>query len=152
MWLSVHLEVGGYVHGYEAFCRHDGGFQKLSSVHGGSLAIFIPPLYQQLFLQAEQLDGVDLNVHVLTTGFWPTQSAAKCNLPPEIIKCCEVFKKYYLSNHNGRRLTWQTNMVCLMHCFSQLDRPYPFLLREQATLGLCSKENVTNCLYQHIKW
>jgi len=59
---------------------------------------------------AEQLDGVDLNVHVLTTGFWPTQSAAKCNLPPEIIKCCEVFKKYYLSNHNGRRLTWQTNM------------------------------------------
>ena len=61
--------------------------------------------------QAEALGGVDLNVHVLTTGFWPTQSAAKCNLPPEIIKCCEVFKKYYLSNHNGRRLTWQTNMV-----------------------------------------
>jgi cullin 3 len=59
---------------------------------------------------ADALDGVDLNVHVLTTGFWPTQSAAKCNLPPEIIKCCEVFKKYYLSNHNGRRLTWQTNM------------------------------------------
>lgn len=58
----------------------------------------------------DSLDGVDLNVYVLTTGFWPTQSAAKCNLPPEMIKCCEVFKKYYLSNHNGRRLTWQTNM------------------------------------------
>lgn len=30
------------------------------------------------------LHGVDLSVHVLTTGFWPTQAAAKCNLPPEV--------------------------------------------------------------------
>jgi len=56
------------------------------------------------------LDGIDLNVYVLTTGFWPTQSTANCILPGEILKCCEVFKKYYLSNHNGRRITWQTNM------------------------------------------
>jgi cullin 3 len=56
------------------------------------------------------LGGVDLSVNVLTTGFWPTQSTAKCNLPVEILKCCEVFKKFYLSNHNGRRLTWQINM------------------------------------------
>lgn len=47
---------------------------------------------------------------MLTTGFWPTQSTAKCNLPPDVVKCCDIFQKYYLSNHNGRRLTWQTNM------------------------------------------
>jgi cullin 3 len=56
------------------------------------------------------LNGIELNVYVLTTGSWPTQTPAKCNLPNEIINCCEVFKKFYLSNHNGRRLTWQTNM------------------------------------------
>jgi len=56
------------------------------------------------------LNGIELNVYVLTTGFWPTQTPTKCNLPNEIINCCAVFKKYYLSNHNGRRLTWQTNM------------------------------------------
>lgn len=61
-------------------------------------------------LEGNPLGGVDLAVYVLTTGFWPTQSAAKCNLPSEILSCCEVFKKYYLSNHSGRRLTWQTNM------------------------------------------
>jgi cullin 3 len=61
-------------------------------------------------LEANPLKGMELNVQVLTTGFWPTQSAAKCSLPPEIMKCCEVFQKYYLSNHNGRRLTWQTTM------------------------------------------
>jgi len=56
------------------------------------------------------LSGVDLNVHVLTTGFWPTQSASKCNLPPEILSCCETFKKFYTEKHSARRLTWQTNM------------------------------------------
>jgi cullin 3 len=61
-------------------------------------------------LDPNPLKGMELNVQVLTTGFWPTQSAAKCTLPPEIVKCCEVFQKYYLSNHNGRRLTWQTTM------------------------------------------
>ncbi|KAM9960053.1 hypothetical protein ACTFIW_007286 [Dictyostelium discoideum] len=53
---------------------------------------------------------IDLNVHVLTTGFWPTQNTANCNLPREILLCCEAFKSYYLSNHNGRLLLWQTNM------------------------------------------
>eukprot|EP01118_Nematostelium_gracile_P018644 TRINITY_DN835_c0_g1_i2.p1 TRINITY_DN835_c0_g1~~TRINITY_DN835_c0_g1_i2.p1 ORF type:complete len:640 (+),score=177.01 TRINITY_DN835_c0_g1_i2:139-2058(+) len=56
------------------------------------------------------LDGIDLNVYVLTTGFWPTQTTTNCSLPAEILKCCEVFKKFYLSNHNGRRINWQTNM------------------------------------------
>jgi cullin 3 len=61
-------------------------------------------------LEGNPLNGIDMAVYVLTTGFWPTQSAAKCNLPSEILSCCEVFKKFYLSNHSGRRLTWQTNM------------------------------------------
>ncbi|XP_076935500.1 cullin-3A-like [Bidens hawaiensis] len=55
-------------------------------------------------------DGPTLAVHVLTTGSWPTQSTTTCNLPPEILTVCEKFKTYYLGTHNGRRLTWQTNM------------------------------------------
>ncbi|GJU73314.1 cullin-3A-like protein isoform X1 [Tanacetum coccineum] len=55
-------------------------------------------------------DGPTLSVHVLTTGSWPTQSTTTCNLPPEILSVCDKFKKYYLGTHNGRRLTWQTNM------------------------------------------
>ena len=30
------------------------------------------------------VEGVELSVHVLTTGFWPTQSSAGCSLPAEI--------------------------------------------------------------------
>jgi cullin 3 len=68
--------------------------------------------FRQYVRQAEDnpLKGVDLNVNVLTTGYWPTQASTSCNMPPEILNCCEVFKTFYLSNHNGRRLQWQTNM------------------------------------------
>jgi len=61
-------------------------------------------------LEKNTLRGVDIVVHVLTTGFWPTQNAASCNLPQEIQNCCAIFEKFYLNNHSGRRLTWQTNM------------------------------------------
>lgn len=61
-------------------------------------------------LDDNPLGGIELNVHVLTTGFWPTQTSTKCILPSEIQKCCDVFSKFYLSDHSGRRLTYQTNM------------------------------------------
>ena len=47
---------------------------------------------------------------VLTTGSWPTQSSAKCNLPRELERGCEDFKAFYLASHSGRKLSWQTNM------------------------------------------
>ena len=47
---------------------------------------------------------------VLTTGSWPTQTAAKCNLPRELEQCCKSFQDYYLKAHSGRKLSWQTNM------------------------------------------
>jgi len=61
-------------------------------------------------LDKNPLKGIDINVNVLTTGFWPTQAAASCTLPTEIQHCCQLFEKFYLNNHSGRRLTWQTNM------------------------------------------
>lgn len=55
-------------------------------------------------------DGPTLTVQVLTTGSWPAQSSVTCNLPTEMSALCEKFRSYYLSTHNGRKLTWQTNM------------------------------------------
>ncbi|GJN22269.1 hypothetical protein PR202_gb09823 [Eleusine coracana subsp. coracana] len=61
--------------------------------------------------KADELgDGPTLDVHILTTGSWPTQPSPPCNLPPEILTVCEKFRAYYLGTHSGRRLTWQTNM------------------------------------------
>ncbi len=51
-----------------------------------------------------------MQVQVLTTGSWPTQASANCNLPRELERCCEEFKNFYLGTHSGRKLTWQVNM------------------------------------------
>ncbi|XP_062191598.1 cullin-3B-like [Phragmites australis] len=55
-------------------------------------------------------DAPTISVQILTTGSWPTQPCSTCNLPPEILAVSEKFRAYYLGTHNGRRLTWQTNM------------------------------------------
>ncbi|XP_022258155.1 cullin-3-A-like isoform X2 [Limulus polyphemus] len=57
------------------------------------------------------LYGVDLNVRVLTTGFWPTQAATpKCNIPIAPWKAFEAFRLFYLGKHSGRQLTLQPQL------------------------------------------
>lgn len=57
------------------------------------------------------LQGVDLNVRVLTTGFWPTQSTSFQTVLPINAKCAfDVFKQFYLTKHSGRQLNLQTQL------------------------------------------
>ncbi|ESQ36634.1 hypothetical protein EUTSA_v10009855mg [Eutrema salsugineum] len=50
--------------------------------------------------------GMDFTVTVLTTGFWPSYKTSDLNLPSEMVKCIEVFKEYYGTKTNHRRLLW----------------------------------------------
>ncbi|CAF4775996.1 unnamed protein product, partial [Rotaria socialis] len=52
-------------------------------------------------------------VSVLTMGFWPTYPTVSAILPPELCKLQEIFTKFYLSKHTGRKLQWQYS---LDHC------------------------------------
>ncbi|XP_018902638.1 cullin-3-A isoform X2 [Bemisia tabaci] len=57
------------------------------------------------------LFGVDLSVRVLTTGFWPTQSATpKCSIPSMPRSAFEAFRRFYLAKHSGRQLTLQPQL------------------------------------------
>ncbi|KAF1317887.1 Cullin family protein, partial [Globisporangium splendens] len=51
-----------------------------------------------------------LSVQVLTSGFWPTEMAPMCTLPPELSKLAQSFETFYCARHNGRKLTWMPNM------------------------------------------
>ncbi|KAL8006350.1 putative cullin protein, neddylation [Plasmopara halstedii] len=51
-----------------------------------------------------------LSVHVLTSGFWPTEMASVCALPLEFVQMTQTFEAFYYARHNGRKLTWMTNM------------------------------------------
>lgn len=65
------------------------------------------------FLSTAQvnLSGVDLTVRVLTTGFWPTQSATpRCNIPSSARIAFENFRRFYLAKHSGRQLTLQPQL------------------------------------------
>eukprot|EP00184_Porphyridium_aerugineum_P006505 CAMPEP_0184695378 /NCGR_PEP_ID=MMETSP0313-20130426/3022_1 /TAXON_ID=2792 /ORGANISM="Porphyridium aerugineum, Strain SAG 1380-2" /LENGTH=823 /DNA_ID=CAMNT_0027153815 /DNA_START=274 /DNA_END=2745 /DNA_ORIENTATION=- len=52
----------------------------------------------------------DLGVSILTTGAWPVQTLPMCVLPLSIMKALHSFETYYYSCHEGRQLSWQTNM------------------------------------------
>lgn len=54
------------------------------------------------------LNGVELFVRVLTTGFWPFQSSlSKCNMPSAPNMAFQAFRRFYLGKHSGRQLSLQ---------------------------------------------
>jgi len=96
--------------GYQFTAKLEGMFKDMNT--SGDLN----ERFQQHMHQMRVADGatssitVDLQVKVLTTGYWPTQPSVQCELPPEIANACSIFKRFYLEQHTGRQLTWQTAM------------------------------------------
>ncbi|XP_050130264.1 cullin-1-like isoform X2 [Malus sylvestris] len=54
--------------------------------------------------------GIDLTVTVLTTGFWPSYKSFDLNLPPEMVKCVELFREFYQTKTKHRKLTWMYSL------------------------------------------
>jgi len=52
------------------------------------------------------LGGIDFNVTVLTTGFWPTYQVQDANLCPEMQKAIQCFHNFYNGRTQHRRLQW----------------------------------------------
>lgn len=61
----------------------------------------------------ESSGSIDLTVNILTMGYWPTYTPCEVLLPTEMVYLQEVFKKFYLGKHSGRKLQWQPT---LGHC------------------------------------
>ena len=57
-----------------------------------------------------ELRSFDMNVHILTQGYWPTYSIFNITLPDEMLMYQETFKKYYASKYPNRQLQWQNNL------------------------------------------
>lgn len=54
---------------------------------------------------------IELSVQVLTSTFWPMpHDDAPSKLAPDMVTSCRVFERFYLSRHNGRRLSWQPSL------------------------------------------
>lgn len=49
---------------------------------------------------------IEIDVHVLTVGYWPQQSLPPCTLPPAVASCRDAFTAFYLDKHSGRKMSW----------------------------------------------
>uniref|UniRef100_H2ZFM0 Cullin-4 n=2 Tax=Ciona savignyi TaxID=51511 RepID=H2ZFM0_CIOSA len=57
--------------------------------------------------------SIDMNVNILTMGYWPTYPPMEIRLPPYLVKLQDGFKDFYLSKHSGRKLSFRAT---LGHC------------------------------------
>lgn len=66
--------------------------------------------FKQYLNNAKPCGSIDMNVNILTMGYWPTYQLMDANMPTEMVQYQEVFKKFYLGKHSGRKLQWQHNL------------------------------------------
>ncbi|CAB9522036.1 Cullin-3 [Seminavis robusta] len=59
--------------------------------------------------QSQQQGKLDMEVDVLTNGYWPSQNVPPCTLPQLVQDAIKNFETFYLEKHTGRKLSWQTS-------------------------------------------
>lgn len=52
----------------------------------------------------------DMDILLLTVGYWPFQTSSSINLPPEIQLSCSHFLQFYSERNSGRKISWLTNL------------------------------------------
>lgn len=82
--------------------------------------------------------GLDMSVHVLTSGFWPSYPVLECTLPDELAAAQKVFMDFYLSKHQGRRLVWHNSLgTCVIKAkFDRGAKELSVSLFQSAVLSL----------------
>ena len=98
---------------------------------------------------------VEIEVDVLTSGYWPSQNIPSCTLPTEIQNGIDHFSEFYLGKHTGRKLKWQTSTggADLKACFgSGTDiRRYEFMVSTYQMCILLLFNDVDVLTYEQIR-
>ena len=68
--------------------------------------------------------GLDVNVQVLTSGFWPSYPTLEAKMPQELDQSQAAFKDFYLQKYSGRKLAWHGSLgTCIVRAsFSKGDK------------------------------
>lgn len=95
---------------------------------------------------AHLLNNIDLTVSILTMGYWPTYVAMDVTLPSEMVEYHDLFNRFYLGKHSGRKLQWQPT---LGHCLLKAEFPQVISLEEEVLVARVRKlwEVFLICLY-----
>lgn len=68
------------------------------------------PNFKQYLNNVNPKASIDMTVYILTTGYWPTYQPMDVIVPCYLVEYEEIFNKFYLSKHMGRKLQWQRNL------------------------------------------
>ncbi len=80
-------------------------------------------------LNEPELTNMDLTVNILTMGYWPTYAPTEVTLPVEMVKFQDIFKRFYLGKHSGRKLQWQPTLgLCVLKSNFPLVGEHLFLV------------------------
>lgn len=90
--------------GCQFTCKLEGMFKDMS------ISNTVNEKFREMTKEMPPL-AVDLNVRVLTTGYWPISPCKTvCKLPKEAEIAFERFKTFYLKDHSGRQLNLQPHL------------------------------------------
>lgn len=70
---------------------------------------------------------VDMNVTVLTTGYWPSYKALEMELPEKMVESLECFARFHEETAKSRRLTWQLGLGSV-HLKATFGKSYELIL------------------------
>jgi cullin 3 len=85
------------------------GYQYTTKLEGMFVDMNISKAVMETYRASEypgQIAPLEIDVQVLTTGFWPLQPSHQCLLTSEIQQLMSHFTNFYLNQHSGRKLTW----------------------------------------------
>lgn len=66
---------------------------------------------------------MELNVNILTMGYWPNYPVMEVNLPSEMVKYQQIFTKFYLAKHSNRKLQVSSEQIssrCILLGFTKV--------------------------------
>ena len=88
------------------------GYQYTTKLEGMFLDINISKTIQNDFISSLNYKNlkIPMEIHILTTGYWPIIPPPLCKLPLDLQQCISIFTSYYLGLNSGRKLTWLTHL------------------------------------------
>jgi cullin 3 len=97
--------------------------QKLEGmIRDTELSDSLAPQYKKYLNELGDADPtrVDIDARIITTNVWPFESLFKssddnevrreCKYPPSIDRTKQLYERFYLGKHTGRKLTWMPNL------------------------------------------
>jgi cullin 3 len=98
--------------GYQYTSKLEGMFKDMQmsrafmDEYRNSIQSASKPIMDEDDVMVESNGGVDLDVQILTAGYWPLQTIPPCRLPGPLQTASDDFLAHYLRKNSGKKLTW----------------------------------------------